>query len=203
MLHTRFASSRLVIVSALALGLAGCAGGSVPGLDLFGSSSTPPAPAETQTATAGSATTGSEPATRLIIDFDPANECPAVNVPSGASAFSSGQGQTIRYQASLLDFARECTMSGPQSVAIKIGVRGLVKLGEAGSPGSYTAPLRITVRTRAGEVVSTITQRVKVTIPPGAQNAPFQYVAAPVTVPISLSQPLRSYDLQVGFDSRG
>lgn len=184
------------VVAVTAIGLSGCAGG---GLGLFGSSSDPQATpgAATQTASADQPRVAS----RNIVDFDPDKECPQIKVPAGASAYQQAGGGQIAMQASLQSFARECTLETGQTVTIKIGVRGLVKLGESGRPGTYTVPLRITVRDLDGKAVSSDVQRIRVAV--SGQHAPFQYVASPVSVPISFDRPLRSYELLVGFDQRG
>jgi hypothetical protein len=168
---------------------------------LYGSAATEAAsPRPTLAAEGG--TDGAAPR-RLIVDFDPATECPQINVPSGSSSYGTFAGEAspanYRYQARIAEFARECTMASGDSVAIKIGIEGLMILGEKGSPGTFTAPLRITVRDVTGKTVAERVERITVTIPPGRSQAPFRIVQEAAVVPIGPTLPLRSYEIEIGF----
>src|SRR5947209_1529039 len=81
-------------------------------------------------------------------------DCPEVQVPSGESSLRvGGEGSTsVRHQFSVGDVARECAVVGNQ-LTIKVGVKGRLLIGPAGSAGSYSAPLRIGIRKTLGEQV--------------------------------------------------
>ena len=109
----------------------------------------------------------------------------------------------VRFQARISEFARECILNPGNTVTIKVGVQGLVILGEKGSPGTFPAPLRISVRDRDGKIVASNAQRLSVTVPPGSTQARFKIVDNSITVPIGLDKPLRSYEILIGFDEKG
>lgn len=138
------------------------------------------------------------------LDMDPSAECPQVTVPTGMSAYAPGAASSaIRFQASIQDFARECVLNPDNTVTIRIGVQGLMILGERGGPGAYTAPLRIAIRDRDGRPVYSKLHKVGARIAPGEAQAAFRIVDNGAKVPISLERPLRYYDIVVGFDPRG
>jgi hypothetical protein len=141
------------------------------------------------------------------MNMDPDEECPQVNVPSGASSYASYAGApdagNVRFQARISDFARECTLSAGNNVTIRIGVEGRVILGSKGSPGTYPAPLTITVRDRSGATVASRGQRLSVTVPAGDTQGKFRIVEDAIVVPISPDKPLSSYEILVGFQEGG
>jgi hypothetical protein len=85
---------------------------------------------------------------------------------------------------------------------IKVGVRGVVTLGGAGSPGAFSAPLKIEVKDRSEAVIASETPRVGAKVGADGQPARFQYVTQAIRVPISPSKPLRGYDILVAFQNR-
>jgi hypothetical protein len=163
--------------------------------------------AASEVATEQATTTGTPSGAPIRVDFDPETECPQINVPAGTSAYASysgpQDGANVRFQARISDFARECTLLPGNMVGIKVGVQGLVIIGEKGAPGTYPAPLRIAVRDRDGTVVSEQRPRLSVTIPPGATQGSFKIVESSFSVPISFEKPLRSFDIEVGFEQGG
>jgi hypothetical protein len=192
---------RLAVLSGVMMTLAGCGGGNLLS-GVYGSAATEPV--GPMTSKGVPIETASAP---IRIDFDPAKECPSINVPAGTSAYAAYAGQAspdnVRFQARISDFARECTLAGGNSVSIKVGVKGLVILGEKGSPGTYPAPLRIAVRDRDGTVVASNSQHLSVTIPAGSSQGSFKVVDNSIIVPIGLEKPLGSYEILVGFDEKG
>ena len=65
----------------------------------------------------------------------------------GTAAVRVG-GQTndsVRYQFDIVNTARECHVQGNQ-FSVKVGVAGHLLIGPAGTPGAYSAQLRIVVR---------------------------------------------------------
>ncbi len=113
----------------------------------------------------------------------------------------SGQGASgVDYQAAVNDVARECRNDGV-STTMRIGVRGRVVLGTVGQPGTYTVPLRITVRRTGGETLYNNLVRLSVTV--GADGgANFQHVEENIVVP---QPPIGEdiYEALVGVDPTG
>ena len=142
-----------LLVGLVALG--GCAN-VVSGV--YGSDATDPAPAGSQPGTAASTAP-------LRYDIDPDAECPVINVPNGAASYSSG-----RSQLTISNFARECKLAGPDSATIKVGVEGHVVLAAGASGGTYSAPLRISIRDRDEHVVYTKVIRVSAAVPASVAN---------------------------------
>lgn len=96
--------------------------------------------------------------------------CPPFDIFEGGSAVRSGEGHGLRYQLSIRDTARECFANADGSRSVNVGVEVLALLGPAGSPGTFSAPLRIVVK-RDKTVVDSRTRQVSITIPAGsAQN---------------------------------
>ena len=73
--------------------------------------------------------------------------CPPVEIAEGGESVRVGgaDNASVRYQFNIGDTARECDPAGPGQAALKIGVSGEVLIGPAGSAGTYSVPLRITV----------------------------------------------------------
>jgi hypothetical protein len=128
-------------------------------------------------------------------------DCPQVQVPSGQSSLRvGGEGSaSVRHQFSVGDVARECAVAGNQ-LTIKVGVKGRVVLGPAGSPGSYSAPLRIGIRQQLGEkiIVSKVVN-VGAKIEPGTTGANFIVVTEPFAVPFTTMHAADDYEVVVGF----
>lgn len=184
---------------AMLLAVAGCGGGGSTFSGLYGSAVTEAD--QGQVAAAPSAT----PDRPMVVNFDPATECPQINVPAGTSSYATYAGEpsaaNFRFQARISDFARECVLNPGNTVTIKIGVEGLVVLGEKGSPGTFPAPLRIAVKDGTGKVVSEQIKKLSVTVPSGSTQAPFRVIDQSATVPISTTTPLRGYEIEVGFQT--
>jgi hypothetical protein len=134
----------------------------------------------------------------IRVDVDTDAECPQINVPTGSS-FYSVKGAQI----TISNFARECDISGSAAVTIKVGVQGLAILGKGAGAGTYSAPLRISIRDRDSHVVYTKVQRVDVAVPPGGDQGTFKIVDTSSPIVIGVQQPLNSYDIVVGFDNKG
>jgi hypothetical protein len=177
--------------------MAGCAGGSTNLSGLYGSAVTE---AEQGEIAAAPSQTTDRP---IVVNFDPATECPQINVPAGTSSYATYAGEpgaaNFRFQARIADFARECVLNSGNTVTIKIGVEGLVVLGEKGSPGTFPATLRIAVKNRGGKVVSEQLRKLSVTVPAGSTQASFRVIDDSAIVPLSADEPLRGYEIEVGF----
>jgi hypothetical protein len=132
---------------------------------------------------------------------EPTLDCPEVRVTSGESSLRVGgqESTSVRHQFSLGDVARECAVAGKQ-LTIKVGVKGRVVLGPAGSPGSYSAPLRIGVRQQLGEkILVSKVFNVGATIAPGATRGDFIVVTEPFAVPFTTEHAADDYEVVVGF----
>lgn len=133
-------------------------------------------------------------------------QCPTVEVLDGTASYRTYAGaeqtnEAVRYQFSMGEVARECTHSG-KDVLLKVGVAGRVLLGPAGSPGSFTVPVRIAVRRDGdGKAVATKLYDVPATIAAGEDATAFQVVSDPIAVPFVTSNADDDYTVLVGFDA--
>ena len=130
----------------------------------------------------------------------PRIDCPIVQIEPGNSAFRAGgeSSASVRYQISIGDVARECARQG-DNLAIRVGVETTTVLGPAGSPGTFTAPLRVTVRRQFDEhVLASRTYRVGGTV--GA-SAPVvtTLVADPLIIPYTTEHAADDYEVVLGF----
>jgi hypothetical protein len=137
----------------------------------------------------------------------PDMNCPAVEVRRGASTLSIGPtgertAMTLKYQASFVRFARECTVADG-NMLVKIGVEGRIVLGPAGSAGRVDIPLRFAVVHETPTGMRPIaTKFVLVPVDLGSTgNTPFVYVEEGLTFPIPTpTTALDEYLVYVGFD---
>lgn len=124
-------------------------------------------------------------------------DCPSVDVPPGTSAIRTEAGGAVRSQISLGQTARECRSVGNQ-ISIKVGIEGLALLGPAGTPGSFTVPLRIVIK-RGETVVATRLYRGSVTIPKNDTQASFIVIEDNIMVPKADGD----LAIEAGFDQGG
>jgi hypothetical protein len=194
--------SRASLFGALTLLLAGCGGGNLldkPASLLGLNKST-----EAMTATDASGT--------AIASTDDI-ECPGVAVRTGAATLSIGTKPGVeepsplelRYQGSILRFARECRVSAGMMV-MKVGVEGRVITGPAGGPGNVDVPLRIAV-VQEGVTPKPITSKliiVPVTVANAIDRVSFTHVEPEITFPMPVpAGNIDSYVVYVGFDPQG
>ena len=142
------------------------------------------------------------PACRPIVN------CPAVEVRRGAATLTVGPtgertAMTLKYQASFVRLARECsTVEG--NMVMKVGVEGRIVLGPAGSPGQVGVPLRFAVvqETPSSGMRPIATKFIMVPVDVGATgNTPFVYVEEALSFPIPTpATALDEYLVYVGFD---
>ena len=128
-------------------------------------------------------------------------DCPEIRVPPGEAALRvGGEGSaSVRHQFSVGQVARECGVAGKE-LTIKVGVRGRVVLGPAGTPGSYSAPLSISVRQQQGEkILASKTFNIAANIAPGTTGADFTVVTEPFAVPFTTEHAADDYEVVVGF----
>ena len=196
----------LATVATIALTLSGCGGGS-----MFGSSQSAgdsPSLGDRFSQLFGS---NSQPATTAVSAPSPSTEpslptCPAVSIRSGASTYAVGApgkeatGNDLRYQATIVRTARDCTLNDGQ-VTARIGIQGRVIVGPAGAPASVEVPLRIAVvQGGVGEkTIFTKAYRTTVTMQ-GDSTVPFSIVAEDVVYPAPSAAAGDSYVFYIGFD---
>jgi hypothetical protein len=134
-------------------------------------------------------------------------KCPEIGIQDGTAddrVYGPGDDHSnanVRYQFSIIDFARGCQVVDKQ-YEMKIGIEGRVLLGPAGTPGTYPAPLRVVVVSRAdGSATVSKLYRVAAAVPPGQTEGPFTLVTEPLSVPITGKYSDQDYVIKIGFDS--
>ncbi len=129
-------------------------------------------------------------------------DCPVIEVQDGTAAMRVG-GQTndsVRYQFDISNTARECHIQGAQ-FGIKVGVAGHLLIGPAGTPGAYSAQLRIVVRHDADQK-PVFSQVYKISADTAdAAQAPYQLVSDPIMLPFTTEKEDQEYTILVGFDN--
>lgn len=128
--------------------------------------------------------------------------CPIVEVEDGAAATRVGgpSNAEVRYQFDIAETARECTPQG-SNFALKVGISGHLLIGPAGSPGTYSAALKVLVRREADQQTAfEKTYKIEVNTG-GAAQAPFQLVTDPILLPLTRKNLDDDYSIFVGFDT--
>lgn len=162
-------------------------------------------PVERGIASAPEASTGA-PAAPMFDprDFAITGTCPKVFIQNGAETMllfepgKQGDPQAIRFQATLTQTARECSLVGDKTL-IKVGMAGRVLSGPKGSTGAITLPVRVAVRSGETVLYSGLHQV------PVSVNAP-DYAAAWSKIDEMVAIPATSADeaqIYVGFDEAG
>ena len=132
--------------------------------------------------------------------------CPPVQIRAGTEALvvhEKGQPEEpafVRYQGSITTTARECRVLGPQTLAIKIGIKGRLTAGPKGGPGSATLPLRIAVIKQAGSVVL-FSQAINVPVTVSAPSYSAEFAQVVENVTLQLTDQDRDLIVYVGFDT--
>jgi hypothetical protein len=189
----RAGACRALPVAGLALLLAGCNmfGGDKP---VASAPKAPPSDSAFSNLFKYGSTSAPEINEMEIVDAE--FTCPQVEILDGAAAMRINAGESVKSQISIGKTARECQITG-DTVTIRVGVEGRALLGSGGSPGTYTAPVRIVVKDGDKVLVSRI-QRKSVTIPPGDTQAAFVVVEEGISVPKG-----GDLSLLVGLDPNG
>jgi hypothetical protein len=128
--------------------------------------------------------------------------CPEVEIADSGAALRVGgpDNASVRYQFNIGDTARECDPAGPSQAALKIGVKGEVVIGPAGAPGTFDAPLKITV-TRDSDKTDVFSQTYHVeAATDGLTAGAFRVVTDPITLPMPTLQLADVYSITVGFE---
>ena len=135
---------------------------------------------------------------RNALDID----CPVIEVQDGTSAVRVGgqSNESVRYQFNIAETARECQPRGDQ-FTIKVGVAGHLLIGPAGSPGAYSATLRVVIRRSSDEKpVISKTYRVEANTGAGGEGS-YQLVTEPFALPFTHREMDQDYTILVGFDN--
>ena len=129
-------------------------------------------------------------------------DCPTVDIPEGGASLRVGgaENASVRYQFDIAQTARECAPQGDK-FSLKVGVSGHLLIGPAGSPGAYSAPLRITVRSEVDQKPAySKVYKIDANTAGGAE-ALFQFVSEPIVLPMTRTELAEDYAIIVGFDS--
>lgn len=207
-------AAEIGVILALLL-LAGCGSsemfGSKP--DATSSASSPSLSDKFNALLSGTPTMAGPPATTAAGEGNttPADiDCPGVEIRQGASTFqqsgpdNGSAALSLRYQANFVRSARSCVLRGG-NIAMKVGVEGRLILGPAGSPGTFTLPVRLAVVKEGIEPKTIWTKfyEVPVTVSPGESNIPFTHVEEDMSFPMPPGNELDAYVIYVGFDPEG
>ena len=129
--------------------------------------------------------------------------CPEVDIADNGAALRVGgpENASVRYQFNIGDTARQCDPAGPGQAAIKIGVAGQVVMGPAGTAGTFSAPVKITVTQLSGDKpVFSQTYRAEATTD-GVKAGGFRIVTDPIDLPMPTLQLADVYSITVGFEN--
>ena len=199
-------SLRLATLAMTALMLSGCGGGS-----MFGGSQSAggsPSLGDRFSQLFGS---NSQPATTAVTAPSPSSEpslptCPSVSIRSGAATYAVGApgkdaaGNDLRYQATIVRTARDCTLNDGQ-VTARIGIQGRVIVGPAGAPPTVEVPLRIAVVQGGISEKTIFTKAYRTTVTMQDDNTmSFSLVAEDVVYPAPTAAVGDSYIFYIGFD---
>ena len=190
----------LPAAAALTLLLGGC-GASLSSLNIFDSNK-----ATTEAALDGAPTDAAAANTEY--------ECPSVQVRTGAAVLSIGNDTkatadgepaalNLRYQGSIIRFARECHVAAGV-MTMKVGVEGRVITGPAGGPGKVDVPLRMAV-VQEGATPKPIVSKfamIPVEITSAVDRVTFTHIEEGLSFPLPTPPGLLdAYVVYIGFDT--
>jgi hypothetical protein len=126
--------------------------------------------------------------------------CPQIDVGEGGAAIqayagAAGDGSHLRHQITFGRMSRECTPRPGGAVGVRVGVEVRALLGPAGSPGTYDAPLTISLKYN-DQVVASRSRRVAIAIPAGAAQGQTAVVEDEMIVPADKAV---GYDIQIAL----
>ena len=150
---------------------------------------------------------GTPPASAGAGVTDPS--CPSVAIREGTATYAVGAqgkeatGSDLRFQGTLVNYARDCTRIGGQ-VNARIGVEGRLIVGPAGAPASVDLPIRVAL-VQEGVTPKTIATKLYTTpVDVGDRsNVAFSFVAEDFSYPIPPPAVADAYVFYVGFDPNG
>jgi hypothetical protein len=136
--------------------------------------------------------------------------CPSVDIRFGASTLAVGlpgkpaSGTDLRYQASVLRTARDCTLSGNE-IRARVGVQGRIIVGPAGAPQTVTVPIRVALVEESihQKVIFSKAYQTNVDLSQGDGNTDFSFVAEDIVYPVPTGVAGDKYIFYVGFDPQG
>ena len=127
-------------------------------------------------------------------------DCPIIQVDPGHAAVRVGgeAATSVRYQISIGDVARDCSNNNGQ-LLVRVGVETRTVIGPAGSPGTYTAPLRVSLKKVAGEqMISSKVYRVGGAV--GSTGSAINtLIAEPLSAPYTTQHADEDYEIVLGF----
>ena len=134
--------------------------------------------------------------------------CPTIALLDGTQAQrvmapGATDNQGVRYQYSLFNVGRECSISAGR-MSVKVGADGRVLLGPAGAAGHFDVPIRVVVFSEVEKKpVESKLYRVSASVGSGQDGAPFQFVSDNLVVPIAAGRTGVDYSIKVGLDTKG
>lgn len=201
----------LLVAALLSVTLAGCGGGS-----MFGGSTSSGGSGSASSPSIGSRFSqifGEK--SQAVGEAPPPPEenqptCPPVSIRFGASTLAVGlpgkpaSGLDLRYQASILRTARDCTLSGGQITA-RVGVQGRIITGAAGAPPVVDIPMRVAVMQEGigSKVIFTKAFQTSVPLSGDTGYTDFSAVIEDIVYPVPPGDTGDTYVFYVGFDPAG
>jgi hypothetical protein len=105
--------------------------------------------------------------------------------------------KSLRFQSTITEVVRECNYN-PQTLAMRVGIKGRVINGPSGASGTLDVPVRVAIANPSTkEVVYSQLHQVPVTLQPGQSNARFSFIDSQIDIPIPEKENIVVY---VGFD---
>jgi hypothetical protein len=143
----------------------------------------------------------SDKVVRLPMSAEDLN-CPSVDIEEGGASLRVGgaENASVRYQFDIGQTARECEPQGDK-FSLKVGVSGHLLIGPAGSPGAFSAPLRVTVRRESDQKPAFVKVYKVEANTAGAAQAAFDFVTEPIVLPMTQTDLDEVYSIIVGFDN--
>jgi hypothetical protein len=130
-------------------------------------------------------------------------DCPTVDIQDGAASLRVGGAEnvSVRYQFDISQTARECAPQHDNNFSLTVGVSGHLLIGPAGTPGVYSAPLRVTVRREADQQPAYSKVYKLEADTAGAAETLFQFVSEPIVLPMTRTELADDYSIIIGFDN--
>lgn len=144
---------------------------------------------------------GSEDQIRLS-DYYGSGYCPTIEVRDGTQVIrkyiknNEQTPETVVWQASISETARQCSEDPNGTMTLKIGVSGRVLAGPKGGPADVTVPIRVAVVKFQESVLSSELHKEAISIGPDLSTV-FRRIYT-VTVPSPGDD--RDYLIYIGFD---
>jgi hypothetical protein len=131
-------------------------------------------------------------------------DCPQIEIQDGTSAIRVGgdSNESVRYQFDITDTARQCQpLPQANQFTLTVGVAGRLLIGPAGSPGAYSASLRVVIRRESDQKpIASKVYRIESNTG-SASLGSFQFETEPFTLPFPHKQMDVDYTILVGFDN--